>query len=345
MHATRPTTTLTRITSRFTSRAVARSTVGLLAAAVLVSACGMEQRPIEDATDGAATAPTTEPAPVDGESAPGDPDGAAAPDEAATPDTAAADDATSETAVPSDDDTAAPTTVVPASNETLAAGVPEVQAVVAAREGVSVSQGYVVALAGSHRATSTAEPTSETVAGWIVDLTRLERALDADAIRALGDHPALERIAAPVEDLDASTLRVIALLDPESGAPDYLGALNEVSVAITRWREVEPDVEAAWTELVAEWESEWERAIADWEQAWADAVAEWEAAWEAATLEWEAAWAEAVTEWEAAWEAAAADWEAAWAQAAAEWEQAWVDAAAEWEQAWEDAVEQRDVAP
>ena len=78
-----------------------------------------------------------------------------------------------------------------------------------------------------------------------------------------------------MEELDLSAQRTIALLDPESGAPDYLGALNEVNLAITRWLAAEPDVEAAWEELVAAWSAAWEQAVADWERAWADAVVEW----------------------------------------------------------------------
>jgi hypothetical protein len=195
-----------------------------------------------------------------------------------------------------------------------------VHAAVAAAQTVTVSEVEAADLGRIMKQVSARSVDDGTVAEWIAALTRLERALDAEAIRALGDDPVVEQIAGPVDELDRAVIRVIALLDPANGRPDYLAALLEARTAVERWETAVPGMEDAWEDAVARWAAEWERAVADWEQAWADAVAEWEQSWADAVAEWERAWADAVAEWEQAWADAVAEWERAWQEAVEEWE-------------------------
>ena len=199
--------------------------------------------------------------------------------------------------------TQAPPTAAPDTTEPVAVTVtglrsPAVYAAAAVGQDIDHSGQQTIRLAGAIERAA-ADPSDEQIVGeWIAALTELERALDADAIRALGDDPVLDEIAGPVADLDAATLRVIALLDPASGSPDYIGALVEARAAVERWHAAVPGMEDAWDGALIRWTAEWEQAVDDWEAEWAAAVADWEMEWEAAVAEWEAEWAAAVEEWQ-----------------------------------------------
>ncbi len=232
-----------------------------------------------------------------------------------------------------------PGDVEPVAESTMPDDVPEVAVAAAASRTIETSESQVAGMARMvTTASSTTPPDADTVAEWVASLRLLEQALDADAIRALGDDPLVEEIAGPIDALDQSVQRVIALLDPPSGSPDLLGALAEVQSGLAAWEAAVPGMEQAWQDAVERWSAAWDDAVAEWESAWAEAVAEWELAWADAVAEWELAWADAVAEWEQQWADAVADWEQQWADAAAEWEQQWAEAAAEWEQQWADAI-------
>jgi len=201
----------------------------------------------------------------------------------------------------------------------LTGDAPNVHAVAAAHQTIATSRAEVAGVAAVVQASRVAPPSGEVVGEWIAALTQLEQALDADAIRALGDDPVLEEVAGPIDELDVSVRNVIELLDPATGDPDYLGALAEAQAAVVRWETAVPGVEVAWEDAIARWTAQWELAVDDWELAWEQAVAEWELAWEQAVAEWELAWEQTVVEWELAWEQAAADWRQAWQDAVDEW--------------------------
>ncbi len=246
--------------------------------------------------------------------------------------TSTASETTAETLAPSTtdvsvDDRRAPDDTVAVAPVAMRA--PQVHAAAATQQTIAQTEIHAARLVETVDRASGDPTADEVVHEWIVALTALEQVLDADAIRAIGDDPVLEEIAAPIDDLDESVVRVLDLLDPPTGEPDILGALVEARGAVERWEAAVPGIEESWDDAVARWTAEWEQAVDDWEQAWADAVAEWEQAW-----------ADAVAEWEAEWELAVAEWERAWADAVAEWEQAWADAVAEWEAEWERAVEE-----
>ena len=200
-----------------------------------------------------------------------------------------------------------------------------------ARQLLTASETAAESLGAAVDGRSDEPPAPDIVATWIAELTRLERALDADTIRSLGDDPVFDTIAGPVGELDAATIRVLALLDPPAGEPDIVGALVEAQAAVTAWEAAVPGMEDAWDDAVARWTDEWETAVADWEQEWADAVAEWEAEWAAAVAVWEEEWADAVAAWEAEWAAAVAEWEQEWADAVAEWEAEWQQTVERWQ--------------